>query len=686
MVGSEARSDDFSDAYRDRLRPLVRQGCDPPAHSCTTYLVSRDGSTLVPVACWHNNALRRATLQDVIEPVVVAHGQSIWGEVLASGATVRCSTREMLAPRSDVDDEHRAYVARYAERYGDSTFDLFPLCVGTEVRGFVSFGYDVPDVSLRGPQRRAVERLCDCIALTIRETELEHAVDRGLAERRDTVRALEETSELLRACAELIPDGLALLDDQGVLLRCNEAMAQMLGRSRGELLGRNITELLYAGSGAALLRSLDVAPGPNHSISAEHLMVDHDGRPVAVHLSGGILPSARQSERRFVLHVTDLTPSARMAQETEGELQILDGIRWRRPLEETLTQVLQLLERRADGLLGSVVLVDEDGRRLRLAAYPSLPPDFVQGLEGLFMDPEIGSFGPVASLGRQVIVADFEQDYRWRDLRDLALGHGVRACWSTPVINADDDVDALVMLWSRETRTPSVEHQVAIDTAVELAGNAIEQGRNRSRLESREAQLRRLERAAGVVVEAVSDGVVEVDRTGRCTRVNPAAEGLLGWTAEALLGQSLEARIAHSLANGQPRPPERSTLHRALQDGAIHEVRGEVVWDATDRHRLVDYTIFPVVEDDEIAGAVIVLRGPSDPPSEATIAPLLTARERAVLQGLAAGKSGPEISEEMHVSPTTFQTHVRNAIAKLGANGRTHAVVLAAMRGEIRLG
>jgi DNA-binding NarL/FixJ family response regulator len=62
---------------------------------------------------------------------------------------------------------------------------------------------------------------------------------------------------------------------------------------------------------------------------------------------------------------------------------------------------------------------------------------------------------------------------------------------------------------------------------------------------------------------------------------------------------------------------------------------------------------------------------------------VLSPREREVFQLLAKGLTGEDAAVQLHVSPETIRTHVRNAMRKLGARTRTHAVVLALQRGEL---
>lgn len=61
----------------------------------------------------------------------------------------------------------------------------------------------------------------------------------------------------------------------------------------------------------------------------------------------------------------------------------------------------------------------------------------------------------------------------------------------------------------------------------------------------------------------------------------------------------------------------------------------------------------------------------------------LSNREREVFSLLADGLSGAEIAERLVLSPETVRTHIRNAMAKLGASTRSHAVAIALRRGEL---
>jgi DNA-binding NarL/FixJ family response regulator len=62
---------------------------------------------------------------------------------------------------------------------------------------------------------------------------------------------------------------------------------------------------------------------------------------------------------------------------------------------------------------------------------------------------------------------------------------------------------------------------------------------------------------------------------------------------------------------------------------------------------------------------------------------LLSPREREILGLLSQGLSGEQAAEKLFLSSETVRTHVRNAMSKLNASTRVHAVALALQRGEI---
>lgn len=61
----------------------------------------------------------------------------------------------------------------------------------------------------------------------------------------------------------------------------------------------------------------------------------------------------------------------------------------------------------------------------------------------------------------------------------------------------------------------------------------------------------------------------------------------------------------------------------------------------------------------------------------------LTEREREIMTLVASGLQSGDIAERLFLSPETVKSHVHNALGKLGAHTRAHAVAIALVTGQI---
>lgn len=61
----------------------------------------------------------------------------------------------------------------------------------------------------------------------------------------------------------------------------------------------------------------------------------------------------------------------------------------------------------------------------------------------------------------------------------------------------------------------------------------------------------------------------------------------------------------------------------------------------------------------------------------------LTEREREIMTLVASGLQSGDIAERLFLSPETIKSHVHNALVKLGAHTRAHAVAIALVTGQI---
>ncbi|HWJ10598.1 MAG TPA: GAF domain-containing SpoIIE family protein phosphatase, partial [Nocardioides sp.] len=188
----------------------------------------------------------------------------------------------------------------------------------------------------------------------------------------------------------------------------------------------------------------------------------------------------------------------RDAQLLAAQLELLAGVVAGHTLPQALESLLRVVERvSTGGLLASVLLLDESGKHLLHGAAPSLPGYYNTAIHGVEIGPSVGSCGTAAYRRSQVIVEDIETDPLWVDFRELALGAGLRACWSTPIVGVGGRVLGTFAMYYPEPSRPSPSDLALIDVLVRTVATAIE----RSRLdEQRERELAE-ERALGLTFQ-----------------------------------------------------------------------------------------------------------------------------------------------------------------------------------------
>jgi PAS domain S-box-containing protein len=219
-------------------------------------------------------------------------------------------------------------------------------------------------------------------------------------------------------------------------------------------------------------------------------------------------------------------------------------------LAAVLEAVALSVEAEKPDSLCSILLLDETRRSLTLGAAPSLPADYNAAIEGIAIGPNVGSCGTAAFLNKTVIVEDIQTDPLWVDFKDLAVGAGLRACWSQPIRDAGGEVLGAFAIYHRRVRAPGAQDIAFIESAAELAAIAIVRQREQEELARSEARaLRAVEvekeaaRKLTTFFEVSLDLLCIRDMDFNFVKVNQAWETALGYSAEELEGAPMLALV-----------------------------------------------------------------------------------------------------------------------------------------------
>jgi DNA-binding CsgD family transcriptional regulator len=259
--------------------------------------------------------------------------------------------------------------------------------------------------------------------------------------------------------------GPALLVDRRSrrIVAANQGAARVYAYSRTDLVGLPI-ESLWPAMPSALGR---LAASRTLRISRHRRS---DNRPVDVEWTV-LAPGPRGN---FVgLAVNEVSERGFTLALLESQGRVLERMARGAAIEAVLHSLVVAIEQLSGDMLGSVLLLSEDGWHVKHGVAPNLPPGYWSAIDGLKIGAAAGSCGNAMYSGKQVIVADIATDPLWRNYKKLALRHGLRACWSTPIVSPRGDVLGAFALYYREPREPGQHEQRLVQVAADLAAIAI---------------------------------------------------------------------------------------------------------------------------------------------------------------------------------------------------------------------
>ncbi|RFN58181.1 PAS domain S-box protein [Marixanthomonas ophiurae] len=151
-------------------------------------------------------------------------------------------------------------------------------------------------------------------------------------------------------------------------------------------------------------------------------------------------------------------------------------------LQQLLNSYIEGLEDIFPSLKASILKVENN--KVWHVASNSLPKEFSETINGMSIGPVAGSCGTAAYTKKRVIVSDIKNNPLWEKYKILALPLGLKACWSQPIFNADNEVVATFANYYGSVRTPSDNELKVFERSTSLIGIILEHHQKRVDLQS----------------------------------------------------------------------------------------------------------------------------------------------------------------------------------------------------------
>ncbi|MBP6902726.1 MAG: PAS domain S-box protein [Burkholderiaceae bacterium] len=359
------------------------------------------------------------------------------------------------------------------------------------------------------------------------------AAEAALAHERSLLRNERDRLRLTQFAMDQAADMVFWLRRDGYIAYANDAACRFVGLPRRSLLALPGEEVCRDWSREALAGQ---AQGQGRGRGVEVLdseLITGDGRlrPVELRLS-----QFRAGDDDYLFaFVTDISLRLRTQQRERSRLALLENLARGDELSSLLDQLLRGHEALFAGSLCSVMLVDEDDdaggrRRLRSAAGPSLPAEFLQAIDGLAVAEGNGACGAAAASGQRVLVDDIASHPNMAAYVGLASRYQLGACWSEPIIGGQGRVLGTFAVYRRQPGPASDEELAQLSFEAQLAALAIGHAQTTRALRTSEGRLKNL-------LRAIPDLVWLKDTQGIYRACNAAFERLLDRDESQILGR-----------------------------------------------------------------------------------------------------------------------------------------------------
>ncbi len=325
----------------------------------------------------------------------------------------------------------------------------------------------------------------------------------------------------------------------------------------------------------------------------EYRIVFPNGLTKYIHTIGHPVLNRSGDVARFVGTITDITERKRAEMLLGGEKRLLEMIARRDSRARILDALCHLVEELADGSLPSILLLEPKTNQLRHGAAPSLPIKYTEAIDGAVIGPCAGSCGTAAFRAEQVIVLDIASDPLWADFRALALAHGLRACWSTPILSSAGKVLGTFAIYYREPRSPTSQDHELVEQITHLASIALEREQAEEALRQAQSDLAHVSRVttmgeltASIAHEVNQPLTAVVNNANACLDLLPKGAPNLEEVREALAEIIGDTERASAVIQHVRQLAKRAPIEKSLLDlrDVVEDVLGLARYESAVRH------------------------------------------------------------------------------------------------------
>ena len=298
-------------------------------------------------------------------------------------------------------------------------------------------------------------------------------------ERARVARELMESEARFRNMADWAPVMIWLARADGSAEYLNRRWLGFTGQTQAEAVGFGWLQAVHEADRHGVHEQYAAATRAREPLTVEYRLRRQDGEYRWCSDTAAPRRGPDGAFLGYVGSVVDITDRRRFEASLAAEKDVLEMVATGTLLPEVLEEIVRTLERQSsDGALFAILMIQDDGDRLVIAAAPSLPASYRAAVAAAPIDPGIGPWP--------------SEDEGWRAFAAGAVPFGVHAAHAVRITGGEGYLLGMVATFYREPRGASDRDRDHARLGARLAGIVFE----RHRVDRRIGEALRVEQEA----------------------------------------------------------------------------------------------------------------------------------------------------------------------------------------------
>ncbi|MFN3492450.1 MAG: PAS domain S-box protein, partial [Anaerolineales bacterium] len=276
-----------------------------------------------------------------------------------------------------------------------------------------------------------------------------------ITERKLAKEELQKSEERYKSIVEDMPMMMCRFKADGTLTFINQFYCQYFNKSYEQLLGSNLFDLIPPEEQETVKQKYLSLNQEKPFVTYEYRTIDNKGKVNWQRWTDRALFDENGNIYEYQSIGEDVTERRTAETLLQSENQIMQMIASGADVHQTLNTICLNVQSFLQTGLCSILLLDKDGIRLKHGAAPSLPKEYIQAIDNSPIGAKAGSCGTAAFRKERVIVKNIATDPLWEDYKEIALKHGLHACWSTPIMNEENQVYGTFAIYYPQPQIPA---------------------------------------------------------------------------------------------------------------------------------------------------------------------------------------------------------------------------------------